>query len=80
MARACETVCAGSGVDPADLTPLADLIREVGNYADTLADVHAVRSGKARPTGSPWDDVRSSDLRLELRKLCDALLWRALER
>ena len=79
VARACESVCSGSGVDPADLTPLADLIHEVGSYSDTLADVHALRTGKAPTTGSPPGDVRPSQIRPELGKLCDALLWRALE-
>jgi DNA-binding transcriptional MerR regulator len=72
MARAANRVCAGHGLDPADLTPLADLIREVGNYSDTLADVQAVQAEE--------DGIAASDdrpLRDDLAAFCGTLLWRA---
>lgn len=78
VAKSCASVCADRGVDPADLTPLSDLIREVGNYSATLVDVHAVRadessSGSARITADP-----SLPLARDLAALCDVLLWRVL--
>ena len=78
VARACHAVCTDRGVDPADLTPLADLIREVGNYSGTLVEVHAVRSGADSSDESPAEGT-SGRLRLDLAKLCDVLLWRALQ-
>lgn len=78
VAQSCDAVCADRGVDPADLTPLADLIREVGNYAATLVEVHTVRanessSGSARITADP-----AAALGRDLAALCDVLLWRVL--
>ncbi len=70
VSRACETVCSDRGVEPADLAPLVDLIREVGNYSATLVDVGEARRG-------PEAAGRSEDLRGDLARLCDALLWRA---
>jgi DNA-binding transcriptional MerR regulator len=72
VARVCDDVCAHGGFDPADLTPLADLIREVGNYSETLVEVHA-----ARPPASPADEDAAAGLRDGLAELCDVLLWRA---
>lgn len=74
VARACETVCTGRGVDPADLTPLADLIREVGNYSATLVEVHSARADEGPSGVSP---PSASALRPDLGALCDALLWRS---
>lgn len=71
VARACGAACNDHGLDPADLTPLADLIREVGHYSDTLVEVHGVRASGAPSGASP-----TSALRPELAALCDALLWR----
>lgn len=62
VARSCQAVCAKRDVDPSDLTPLADLLREVGNYSATLVEVHAVRTNLGR----------------DLAALCDVLLWRVL--
>ena len=78
VAQSCQAVCADRGVDPADLTPLSDLIREVGNYSATLVEVHAVRadeasSGSARITADP-----TLPLGRDLAALCDVLLWRVL--
>ncbi|MFW6084579.1 MAG: hypothetical protein ACODAA_05140, partial [Gemmatimonadota bacterium] len=72
VARACADVCAHGELDPADLTPLADLIREVGNYSETLVAVHA-----ARPPASSADEDNAAGLRDRLAALCDVLLWRA---
>jgi DNA-binding transcriptional MerR regulator len=77
-ARACRAVCANRGIDPADLTPLADLLREVGNYSSTLMEVHAVRAG------DPADDPASANppagrLERDLAALCDVLLWRVMQ-
>lgn len=78
VARSCQAVCADRGVDPADLAPLADLIREVGNYSATLVEVHAVRanespSGSARISADP-----TAPLGRDLAALCKVLLWRVL--
>lgn len=73
IARACDAVCGERGLDPADLSPLADLIREVGNYSATLADVHGARASEAgagEPTG---------ELGRDLARLCDVLLWRVMQ-
>lgn len=78
VARSCQAVCADRDIDPADLTPLADLIREVGNYSATLVEVHAVRtneSSSARIVAAP-----TAPLRRDLAALCDVLLWRTLRR
>ena len=78
VVRACHAVSEERGIEPADLAPLADLIREVGNYSATLVDVHAVRA--RRSDGSPDEspDSTAGGLRAALASLCDALLWRAL--
>lgn len=78
VAQSCHVVCADRGVNPADLTPLADLLREVGNYTATLVEVHAVRahespSGSARISADP-----TVPLGRDLAALCDVLLWRVL--
>lgn len=78
VAQSCDAVCADRDIEPADLTPLADLIREVGNYSATLIEVHAVRtndsfSGSARIVADP-----TVPLGRELAALCDVLLWRVL--
>lgn len=78
VARACGVVCANRGIDPADLTPLADLIREVGNYSATLLEVHAARTAAGPPAGTDTEAL-GAPLRLELTRLCDVLLWRALQ-
>ena len=81
VVRACHAICEERGIEPADLAPLADLIREVGNYSATLVEVHAVRSGRrdGAPDGSPHGAAESTAgaLRGALASLCDALLWRA---
>lgn len=78
VAQSCHAVCADRGIDPADLTPLSDLLREVGNYAATLVEVHAVGvhespSGSARISADP-----TAPLGRDLAALCDVLLWRVL--
>jgi hypothetical protein len=70
VVRACRDACVERDLDPADLTPLADLIREVGNYSDTLVDVHTVRAGERDA---------APDLRRDVAGLCEALLWRSFE-
>lgn len=80
VARACRDVCANHGVAPADLTPLAELIREVGNYSAALVQIHGARSGETpdeSSAGSP-EAVPVRGLDHELAALCDALLWRAM--
>lgn len=69
--RACHAACDERGIDPEDLTPLADLIREVGNYSDTLVDVHTVRTNP--------DAEAATALRQSIADLCEALLWRSFE-
>lgn len=77
VARACRAVCAYRGLDPPDLTPLADLLREVGNYSATLVEVHAVRAGGSSGEPSRIEPVARLDR--ELAALCDVLLWRVLQ-
>jgi len=62
-------------IDPGDLTPLADLIREVGEYAESLAALYATQ---AEATSTAISDVRAA-IREGIRDLLDALLWRSLE-
>ena len=75
VARACGSLCGRLGVEPSDLTPLFDLIREVGDYSDSLAELYSSQAEAAStdPTG-----IRSA-LRDNIQGLLDALLWRALE-
>lgn len=77
VARACHTVCATRAIDPVDLTPLCDLIREVGSYSATLVEVHAARAGEPSRDPTPIDGRRSLDG--DLAALCDVLLWRAMQ-
>lgn len=80
VTRACHAVCEGRGVDAADLTPLADLIREVGHYSETLVEVQGVRSGGGggeSPGSGPEGEADA--LRRDLSGLCEALLWRSFE-
>jgi len=77
VARACRALCDGRGVDPVDLTPLADLIREVGHYSETLVEVQDVRAaGGGTSVGS---HEKAGALRRHLSELCEALLWRSFE-
>lgn len=78
VTRACHGVCEGRGVDAADLTPLADLIREVGHYSDTLVEVQGVRSG-GDAGEHPGPQGEADALRRDLSGLCEALLWRSFE-
>lgn len=71
VVRACRAACEERGIDPEDLTPLADLIREVGNYSDTLVDVHTVRTDRGAEAATA--------LRRSIADLCEALLWRSFE-
>jgi DNA-binding transcriptional MerR regulator len=75
VARACESLCGRLGVEPADLTPLFDLIREVGDYSDSLVELY---SSQAEAVSADSVDIRS-DMRDNLQSLLGALLWRALE-
>ena len=79
VTRACHAVCEGRGVDAADLTPLADLIREVGHYSETLVEVQGVRSGGDR-SPVPGPEGEADALRRDLAGLCEALLWRSFEK
>lgn len=71
--RAAAEACERYEVDAADLAPFGDLIREVGNYAATLGDLHAARAGRA-----VGDEDFGGPLSTSLRGLNEALLWRAL--
>jgi DNA-binding transcriptional MerR regulator len=75
VARACESLCGGLGVDPSDLTPLVDLIREVGDYSDSLAELY---SSQAAAAAADSVGIRS-DMRDSIQSLLGALLWRAIE-
>lgn len=75
VSRAAAAVCSEGLIDPSDLTPLADLLREVGHYSSTLLDVHAGGDGA---TAGGEDGEDPGRLRARLAALCDALLWRAL--
>lgn len=68
-AEACERY----EVDPSDLAPFGDLMREVGNYGATLGELHAARSGGS--VGG--EDEERGPLAPSLRGLNEALLWRA---
>lgn len=68
VTTACRAICSERNIEPADLAPLADLIREVGNYSSTLVSVDEARRGATDG---------DSGLRDDLARLCDALLWRA---
>lgn len=77
VARACHAICDGGDIDPADLTPLADLLREVGHYSDTLIEVQGVRSaGGGNGAGRSGE---AGTLGRDLSGLCEALLWRCFE-
>lgn len=78
VARSCHTVCADRGVDPVDLTPLADLLREVGNYSATLVEVHAVRADESSSDSARISADPTGPLGRDLAALCDVLLWRVL--
>jgi DNA-binding transcriptional MerR regulator len=78
VTRACHGVCEGRGVDAADLTPLADLIREVGHYSETLVQVQGLRSG-GDADDEPGRGGEADALRRDLSGLCEALLWRSFE-
>ena len=78
VARACEAACANPGVEPPDLTPLADLLREVGNYSATLADVHAARAA-ASADDPATAEPQAGRLDRDLAALCDVLLWRVMK-
>jgi len=75
VARACGSLCGPLGVIPADLTPLFDLIREVGDYSDSLAELY---SSQAEVVSTDSDGMRSP-LRDGIRDFLDVLLWRAVE-
>jgi len=75
VTRACDALCGRLGVEPSDLTPLFDLIREVGDYSDSLAELY---SSQAEAESADTPGVRS-DLRDSIQGLLGALLWRALE-
>ena len=68
VTAACRAICSERDIEPSDLVPLADLIREVGNYSSTLVSVDDARRESADG---------ESGLREDLARLCDALLWRA---
>lgn len=78
VARSCHAVCAGRDVDPADLSPLADLLREVGNYSATLVEVHAVRTNESSSDSARISADPAAPLGRDLAALCDVLLWRVL--
>jgi hypothetical protein len=71
--RAAADVCDAYAVEAADLAPFADLIRELGNYAATLGDLQAARARE----GARADEARRP-LSDALRRLSEALLWRAV--
>jgi DNA-binding transcriptional MerR regulator len=74
VARACEPLLV-AGMEPEDLTPLADLLREVGIYATSLATLYATQADAGRTDPSQLE----TSLLASVRQLLDALLWRALE-
>lgn len=77
VTRACAEVCSDGGLVPDELAPLAELFREVGNYAATLLEVKSFRSG-----GVPADVAGDAPerARSDLSGFSEALLWRAFER
>lgn len=74
VARACGSLLE-AGMEPEDLTPLADLLREVGIYATSLATLYATQADAGRTDPSQLETA----LLASVRELLDALLWRALE-
>lgn len=72
VTRVCAAACADGELEPADLAPLADLLREAGNYSRTLADLAALRrrGGSPEPESQPVAGGALSDL-------CETLLWRS---
>lgn len=74
VARACEALLE-AGVEPQDLLPLADLLQEVGIYANSLATLYASQADVGPEDRSELESTLSAGL----RDLLDALLWRALE-
>lgn len=75
VARAGGALCGPLGVDPADLTPLFDLIREVGDYSNSLAELYATQVEVILTDA----DGMEPPLRHGIRDFLDVLLWRALE-
>ena len=75
VARSCDALVGMVGVDLGDLTPLSDLIREVGEYAESLAALYATQAEAAsQPPGPTPGQIREG-----IRHVLDALLWRSLE-
>jgi DNA-binding transcriptional MerR regulator len=74
VARACDALLQ-AGMEPEDLTPLADLLREVGIYANSLATLYATQADSGLTQSSHLETA----LTAKVRDLLDALLWRALE-
>lgn len=77
VTRACDELCSDGGLAPDELAPLAELFREVGNYAATLLEVKAFRSGGV--SEAAVEDAPEG-ARRELSGFSEALLWRAFER
>lgn len=77
VTRACDELCSDGGLSPDELAPLAELFREVGNYAATLLEVKAFRSGGV--SEAAVEDAPEGAQR-ELSGFSEALLWRAFER
>jgi len=75
VVRASESLCGRFRVEPADLTPLLDLIREVGDYSESLARLYSSHGEAA----SMDRDEGQIAMRDSIRGFLDALLWRALE-
>lgn len=75
VTRACDSLCGRFGVEPADLTPLLDLIREVGDYSESLARLY---SSQGEAASMDRDDLPIA-MRDSIRVFLDALLWRSLE-
>lgn len=74
VARAGEALLE-AGVEPQDLIPLADLLQEVGIYANSLATLYASQADMGQKDRSRVEKALAAGL----RELLDALLWRALE-
>lgn len=71
--RTASAVVSSGDVSADDLAPVADLIREIGNYTSTLEDLARLRP---RSASQPAFDA----LGPRLLPLCEALLWAALRR